>query len=133
MQPRACLLALTAMFASSCVTSGGGSEGTAAIGAVMVFSHIAQAASSGDEGAKKTWCNALDLVETRSSALLATLGNGQILTDDELTEKVIPDMHNVMRQGGYQLHHKQLAIVVRDALNVLRDDTAKTAAKKSCK
>jgi hypothetical protein len=124
------IVLMAATFAhSSCVTSGPGSEGAAIAGVVVVFSHLASSAQSGDLSAKKAWCSSFRLVH---AAVQAEEESGQPPDDEVLTEKLLPEMHSIMRSNGYQLHRQQISIVIRDALNVSRNQQALKETTESC-
>ena len=52
--------------------------------------------------------------------------------DPDLIEKLTPDIHNIMRENGYQLHRQQIAIVIKDALNVSRNQEALKEMTEKC-
>lgn len=119
---------LAASSLAACVTGGNSGDRAAIGGAVVVFSHLATSAERGDVGAKKSWCAAYELVKTH-----AIPGpDGQMPAESELTEKLVPEMHNLMRRGGYSLHRQQLAIVIKDAYNVSKNPEAALAMQTSC-
>ncbi len=120
-------LVLCTLTSTSCVTSGSGSQGNA-IASVVIFSHLVTSAQNGDSSAKKAWCDAFNLVQAEmetSSAL-------DPAKDSELKEKLIQEMHNIMRANGYQLHRQQIGMVIQDALNVSRNEAAKQETMTSC-
>jgi len=121
-------LSLSAPIAASCITGGSGSQGTS-VAAVVIFSHLVSSAQNGDASAKKAWCGAFDLVQTE----LGPTPTSDSAQDSAITEKLIPDIHNIMRANGYQLHRQQLGIVIQDAINVSRNEAAKKETVESCK
>jgi hypothetical protein len=124
-----CILSLVlyTLISTSCVTSGSGSQG-GAIAAVVVFSHLVKSAQNGDTSAKKAWCGAFDLVQTEAGTSTAI----DPAQESDLKEKLTPQMHDIMRANGYQLHRQQIGMVIQDALNVSRSEDAKQETIKSC-
>lgn len=120
-------LLLCTLTSASCVTSGSNSQGSA-IASIVVFSHLVTSAQSGDTSANKAWCQAFDLVQTKVGT--STTTDPEL--DSDLKEKLTPEVHSIMRANGYRLHHQQIGMVIQDALNVSRDETAKQQTITSC-
>lgn len=129
------LITLTLMFLSAlstgCVTTGAGSEGSAVAGIVVVFSHLATSAQSGDVSAKKAWCTAFNLVHAAVQAPADDKSN-QPPTEAALIEKLTPELHLIMRENGYQMHRQQISIVIRDAIKVSRNPEALAVMTENC-
>jgi hypothetical protein len=119
---------IAAVCTSGCVTGGGAGEGASIAGAVLVFSQLATLAEKGDQNAKKSWCEAFALV----SAHTLPGPDGQYPEEAALTEKLAPEMHNVMRKSGFAMHRQQLAIIIKDAYNVAKNQEASAAMRQSC-
>lgn len=120
------LLTCTLPFVS-CVTGGSGSQGTT-IASVVIFSHLVSSAQNGDTSAKKAWCEGFDLVQSE----LKLNPPSDPAQDSAIREKLIPDMNNIMRSNGYQLHHQQISMAIQDALNVSRSEAATKETIASC-
>jgi hypothetical protein len=121
-------LIICALNSASCVTSGSGSEATAIAGTLVVFSHLVSSAQNGDASAKKAWCEAFALVNSELTANPSSDG----AQDSAMTEKLIPEMHNIMRSHGYQLHRQQIGMVIKDGINVSRNEAAKKETIETC-
>jgi len=113
---------------TSCVTGGSGSEATAIAGTLVVFSHLVSSAQNGDTSAKKAWCQAFELVQTELSLNHLT----DQKQDTDIIEKLVPGMHDIMRSNGYHLHRQQLNMVIKDGLNVSRNEAAKNETIETC-
>lgn len=119
---------ISVLCSTGCVTGGGAGEAASVAGAVVVFSQLATSAEKGDQAAKKSWCEAFTLVSTHARPR----EDGQFPDEAELTEKLVPDMHNLMRKSGYAMHRQQLAIIIKDAYNVAKNQEASAAMQQSC-
>lgn len=122
-------LMLISVLAAGCVTSGAGSETSVVAGVVVVFSHLATSAQAGDATAKQSWCSVFNLVH---AATQVKDESGQPPVDKDLIEKLTPDVHLIMRESGYQMHRQQIAIVIKDALQVSRNQDALVATTNAC-
>ncbi len=120
-----------ALLLSACVTGGNASTGSAvAVGGVMVFSTIAQAATAGNDAPQGTaalWCGTLRLTQAQRG-----LWQNQPHSDDDWADTLATGVYQIARDAGYALHRSQTQILILDAKRVNEDPVALDQALKKC-
>lgn len=122
-------LALLTLLTPGCVTGSGGNAAGVALGSVVVYSAVAQDASTKDaaQGTKALWCGTLRLTQAQRG-----IWQNQPHTDDEWAETLATSVYQIARDAGYALHRTQTRELILDAKRVNEDPVALDAALKGC-